>query len=203
MVGGVGPHRAARREGAAVVVTTTTKAWWGEPTERSASPGRNAPSLRSSLSAVRWPLGRAPSPCWPPPCACCPCPGLLDTWRQGLVVLAVEALLGVVGLIAPGPGRRPRGGCGPWPVAWRRPAWPSWAWPGRRGCSAATTSRSPRGVAAGAVSRGAIGLRRRVHRPRTVGDHLANACGCRPARSSPPRPPCSVSSRSTPCGPSS
>lgn len=38
-----------------------------------------------------------------------PLPALLESWRQGLTVLALEVLLGLVGLLAPGPGRRPTG----------------------------------------------------------------------------------------------
>jgi len=38
-----------------------------------------------------------------------PLPALLESWRQGLLVLGVEVLLGLVGLLAPGPGRRPTG----------------------------------------------------------------------------------------------
>ena len=38
-----------------------------------------------------------------------PLPALLDTWRQGLTVLGVEVLLGLVGLLAPGRGRAPEG----------------------------------------------------------------------------------------------
>jgi energy-coupling factor transport system ATP-binding protein len=36
-------------------------------------------------------------------------PALLQNWRQGLAVLTVEALLGLVGLLAPGRGRAPSG----------------------------------------------------------------------------------------------
>lgn len=38
-----------------------------------------------------------------------PLPALLDTWRQGLFVLAVEVLLGLIGLLAPGRGNAPHG----------------------------------------------------------------------------------------------
>ena len=67
-----------------------------------------------------------------------PLPALLGSWRQGLVVLGVELVLGLIGLIAPGPGRRPRGRLrgvlarlAPAAVAVAGVAWSAWLLGGR------------------------------------------------------------------------
>ncbi|WP_254666530.1 ATP-binding cassette domain-containing protein [Humibacillus sp. DSM 29435] len=100
---------AARREGAGVVVTTHDEGVV-ERADRTVALTRPACSEqqpepeRRSLVARAGPLALLAA-------ALCvlPLPALLDTWRQGLVVLSVEVLLGLVGLLAVGTGRRPRG----------------------------------------------------------------------------------------------
>ena len=100
---------AASREGTGVVVTTHDEGVVGgaDRTVTLARPERGElppEPERRPLVARAGPLALLAA-------ALCvlPLPALLDTWRQGLVVLAVELLLGLVGLIAVGTGRRPRG----------------------------------------------------------------------------------------------
>lgn len=100
---------AARREGTGVVVTTHDEGVVGgadrtvvlvrpERSERPPEPERRPLVARAGPLAL---LAAA--------LCVLPLPALLDTWRQGLFVLAVEVLLGAVGLISVGTGRRPRG----------------------------------------------------------------------------------------------
>ena len=100
---------AARDEGAAVVVTTHDPGVVDDADRvvHLAAPAQPAPDPepeRRPLLARVGPLALLAS-------ALCvlPLPALLDTWRQGLAVLAVELVLGLVGLLAPGPGRPPEG----------------------------------------------------------------------------------------------
>ncbi|MEO5744645.1 MAG: ATP-binding cassette domain-containing protein [Terracoccus sp.] len=100
---------AARREGAGVVVTTHDEGVV-ERADRTVAVNRPERSEqqpepeRRSLVARAGPLALLAA-------ALCvlPLPALLETWRQGLVVLSVEVLLGLVGLTAVGAGRRPPG----------------------------------------------------------------------------------------------
>ncbi|GAA2741171.1 hypothetical protein GCM10009868_06250 [Terrabacter aerolatus] len=98
---------AARAEGAAVVVTTHDPGVVDDADHvvRLDAPPQPAPDPepeRRPLVARAGPLSLLAA-------ALCvlPLPALLDTWRQGLAVLIVEVLLGLVGLLAPGPGRAP------------------------------------------------------------------------------------------------
>ncbi|MHA3837729.1 ATP-binding cassette domain-containing protein [Terrabacter sp. AAH1] len=100
---------AARDEGAAVVVTTHDPGVVDDADrvvtlEAPAQPEPDpAPERRPLLSRVG-PLALLAA-------ALCvlPLPALLDSWRQGLFVLGVEVLLGLLGLLAPGRGRAPKG----------------------------------------------------------------------------------------------
>lgn len=100
---------AARGEGAAVVVTTHDPGVVDDADHvvRLSAPPQPPPDPepeRRPLLARAGPLALLAA-------ALCvlPLPALLDTWRQGLAVLAVEVVLGLVGLLAPGPGRAPAG----------------------------------------------------------------------------------------------
>jgi energy-coupling factor transport system permease/ATP-binding protein len=100
---------AARDEGAAVVVTTHDPGVVDDADRvvRLAAPAQPSPDPgpeRHPLLARVGPLALLGA-------ALCvlPLPALLDTWRQGLAVLAVEIVLGLVGLLAPGHGRAPEG----------------------------------------------------------------------------------------------
>lgn len=100
---------AARDEGAAVVVTTHDPAVVDDADRvvRLEPPPQPAPDRepeRRTLLARVGPLALLAA-------ALCvlPLPALLDSWRQGLLVLGVEILLGLVGLLAPGRGRAPQG----------------------------------------------------------------------------------------------
>ena len=104
-----GVLEAARREGSAVVTTThdpgvVTRADRTLELSRPVQPPPDPVAERRPLIARAGPLALVAA-------ALCvlPLPGLLDTWRQGLAVLTVEVLLALLGLLAPGPGRRPRG----------------------------------------------------------------------------------------------
>jgi energy-coupling factor transport system ATP-binding protein len=99
----------ARREGSAVVVTThdagvVSAADRVVAVERPAQPASDEEPERRPLIARAGPLSLLVA-------ALCvlPLPALLESWRQGLAVLAVEVLLALVGLLAPGTGRRPTG----------------------------------------------------------------------------------------------
>jgi energy-coupling factor transport system ATP-binding protein len=100
---------AARGEGAAVVVTTHDPAVVDDVDRvvrleaPSAPPPDPQPERRPLLARVG-PLALLAA-------ALCvlPLPALLDSWRQGLAVLAVEVVLGLVGLLAPGRGSAPQG----------------------------------------------------------------------------------------------
>lgn len=100
---------AAREEGAAVVVTTHDQGVVDDADRvvHVTAPVQPAPDPepeRRPLLARVGPLALLAA-------AFCvlPLPGLLDSWRQGLVVLAAEVALGLVGLLAPGNGRAPHG----------------------------------------------------------------------------------------------
>lgn len=100
---------AARAEGAAVVVTTHDPGVVDDADRvvHVAPPPQPAPDPvpeRRPLLARVGPLALLAAAF----CAL-PLPGLLDTWRQGLAVLAAELVLALVGLLAPGPGRAPEG----------------------------------------------------------------------------------------------
>lgn len=100
---------AARDEGAAVVVTTHDSGVVDDadrvvrlaaPTQPPADPEPERHPLLSRVGPLAL-LGAA--------LCVLPLPALLETWRQGLAVLAVEVVLGLVGLLAPGRGRAPEG----------------------------------------------------------------------------------------------
>ncbi|MGO4599893.1 ATP-binding cassette domain-containing protein [Terrabacter sp. 2RAF25] len=100
---------AARDEGSAVVVTTHDPAVVDDADrvvrlEPPAQPPPDPEPERRSLLARVGPLALLAA-------ALCvlPLPALLDSWRQGLLVLGVEVLLGLAGLLAPGSGRAPQG----------------------------------------------------------------------------------------------
>ncbi|MEW1952608.1 ATP-binding cassette domain-containing protein [Terrabacter sp. NPDC080008] len=100
---------AAREEGAAVVVTTHDPGVVDDAdrvvrvTAPTQPPPDPEPERRPLLARVG-PLALLAA-------ALCvlPLPALLDSWRQGLVVLAAEIVLGLLGLLAPGVGRAPEG----------------------------------------------------------------------------------------------
>ena len=105
----VGVLEAARDEGAALVVTTHDDGAIerADRTLRLSAP----PQQPGPAEAERRPLvARAgPLALLAVGLSVLPLPALLDTWRQGLAVLGVEVVLGLLALIAPGPGRRPVG----------------------------------------------------------------------------------------------
>ena len=100
---------AARDEGAAVVVTTHDPGVVDDADRvvELAAPTQPPPDPEPE----RHPLLARVGPLALLGAALCvlPLPALLDTWRQALAVLAVEVLLGLVGLLAPGHGRAPEG----------------------------------------------------------------------------------------------
>lgn len=100
---------AAREEGAAVVVTTHDPGVVDDADRvvHVTAPVQPAPDPEPERRPL---LGRV-GPLALLAAAFCvlPLPALLDTWRQGLVVLAAEVALGLVGLLAPGNGRPPQG----------------------------------------------------------------------------------------------
>ncbi|KRB47410.1 ATP-binding cassette domain-containing protein [Terrabacter sp. Root181] len=100
---------AARDEGAAVVVTTHDPGVVDDAdgVVELAAPNQPPPDPEPE----RHPLLARVGPLALLGAALCvlPLPALLDTWRQALAVLAVEVLLGLVGLLAPGHGRAPEG----------------------------------------------------------------------------------------------
>jgi energy-coupling factor transport system ATP-binding protein len=105
----IGTIEAARREGAGVLVTThdpgvVSRADHEVPLRRPPQPPPDPEPERRPLLARVGPLALLVA-------ALCvlPLPALLGSWRQGLVVLGVELVLGLVGMLAPGPGRRPQG----------------------------------------------------------------------------------------------
>jgi energy-coupling factor transport system ATP-binding protein len=105
----MGTLEAARREGAGVLVTThdpgvVDRSDHEVELRRPPQPPADPEPERRPLLARVGPLALLLA-------ALCvlPLPALLGSWRQGLVVLAVELTLGLVGLMAPGPGRRPQG----------------------------------------------------------------------------------------------
>lgn len=118
----MGVLEAARAEGSAVLVTTHDAGVVGGadrtihldppavPTGPSTqtSPtdglGRTGESTRRPLLARVGPLALLVAAL-----SVLPLPALLQNWRQGFAVLAVEVLLGSIGLLAPGRGRAPRG----------------------------------------------------------------------------------------------
>ncbi|MEO6999677.1 MAG: ATP-binding cassette domain-containing protein [Terracoccus sp.] len=124
---------AARREGAGVVVTTHDEGVV-EGADRTVTLDRPERSEQPPAPERR-PLVSRAGPLALLAAALCvlPLPALLDTWRQGLFVLTVELLLGAVGLISVGTGRRPRGRLGalarrlaPAGLAVVGVAWSSW-----------------------------------------------------------------------------
>jgi len=100
---------AARDEGAAVVVTTHDPGLVDDAdgVVELAAPNQPPPDPEPE----RHPLLARVGPLALLGAALCvlPLPALLDTWRQALAVLTVEVLLGLVGLLAPGHGRAPKG----------------------------------------------------------------------------------------------
>ncbi len=134
----MGTLEAARREGAGVLVTThdpgvVARADREVTLRRPPQPAPDPEPERRPLLARVGPLALLAA-------ALCvlPLPALLGSWRQGLVVLGVELTLGLVGLIAPGPGRRPQGRLrgvltrlAPAVVAVAGVAWSAWLLGGR------------------------------------------------------------------------
>ncbi|GAA2148763.1 energy-coupling factor transport system ATP-binding protein [Humibacillus xanthopallidus] len=134
----MGTLEAARREGAGVLVTThdpgvVDRADHEVALVRPPQPAADPEPERRPLLARVGPLALLVA-------ALCvlPLPALLGSWRQGLLVLAVELTLGLVGLLAPGPGRRPEGRLrgvlarlAPAVVAVAGVAWSAWLLGGR------------------------------------------------------------------------
>ncbi|MDC5695970.1 ATP-binding cassette domain-containing protein [Intrasporangium calvum] len=105
----MGILEASRDEGAALVVTTHDDGAIGRADEtlRLTAPPPSPPPAtpeRRPLVARVGPLALLAVGL-----SVLPLPALLESWRQGLAVLGVELLLGVIGLLAPGSGRRPVG----------------------------------------------------------------------------------------------
>jgi energy-coupling factor transport system ATP-binding protein len=119
----MGVLQLAQREGTAVLVTThdagvTERAERVRPVVKPAAPDATravgaggAPGVASPTEPERRPLLSRPGPLslLAVGLAVLPLPALLGNWRHGLAVLTVEVLLGLVGLVAPGPGRAPTG----------------------------------------------------------------------------------------------
>lgn len=105
----MGVLEAARAEGSAVLVTThdTGVVERAERTVRLEAPH----AAHAGEEPTRLPLLARVGPLALLVAALCvlPLPALLENWRQGLAVLAAEVVLGMIGLLAPGPGRRPEG----------------------------------------------------------------------------------------------
>jgi len=134
----MGTLEAARREGAGVLVTThdrrvVDRADHEVRLRRPPQPAADARPERRPLLGRVGPLALLIA-------ALCvlPLPALLGSWRQGLFVLVVELALGLVGLLAPGPGRRPEGRLrgvlarlAPAAVAVAGVAWSAWLLGGR------------------------------------------------------------------------
>ncbi|MGW5241141.1 ATP-binding cassette domain-containing protein [Monashia sp. NPDC004114] len=129
---------AARREGSAVVVTTHDPGVVARAdrvaalTQPEQPPADPEPERRPLLARV------GPLALLLAALSVLPLPALLSSWRQGLAVLAVEVVLGVVGLVAPGPGRRPQGRLrgvlarlAPAAIAVAGVAWSAWLLGGR------------------------------------------------------------------------
>lgn len=180
-----GVLEAARREGAAVVVTThdagvVARADRVRAVRRPEQPPADPVPERRTLVSRAGPLSLVAA-------ALCvlPLPALLDTWRQGLVVLGVEVLLTAVALVAPagdGGGRRPVGRLrgvlarlAPAVLAVAGVAWSAWLLGGRDLEVAAGAALRvlclllPSAVVVGAID------------PDALGDHLAQRLGL-PAR---------------------
>jgi energy-coupling factor transport system ATP-binding protein len=106
----MGVLEAARAEGSAVLVTTHDGGVvaGADRTIRLEAPADPAPEpdepTRRPLLARVGPLALLVAAL-----SVLPLPALLENWRQGLAVLGVEVLLGLVGLLAPGRGRAPHG----------------------------------------------------------------------------------------------
>lgn len=105
----MGVLEAARGEGAALVVTTHDEGAINRADETvhlTAPPQQPAPAepeRRPLVSRV------GPLALLAVGLSVLPLPALLESWRQGLAVLGAELILGLVGLLAPGAGRRPVG----------------------------------------------------------------------------------------------
>ncbi|WP_324141715.1 ATP-binding cassette domain-containing protein [Intrasporangium sp.] len=105
----VGVLEAARDEGAALVVTTHDDGAIdrADQTLRLSAPQPGpAPAEPERLPLV---ARAGPLALLAVGLSVLPLPAVLETWRQGLAVLGVEVILGLLALIAPGPGRRPTG----------------------------------------------------------------------------------------------
>jgi len=102
---------AARDEGAAVVVTTHDPGVVDDADRVVHVTPPTQPAPDPDPVPDRHPLLARVGPLALLAAALCvlPLPGLLESWRQGLVVLAAELALGLVGLLAPGAGRAPEG----------------------------------------------------------------------------------------------
>jgi energy-coupling factor transport system ATP-binding protein len=105
----MGVLQAAQREGAGVVVTTHDAgairlAGRTVMLSRPAETPRTLEPERRPLVARAGPLALLAAGL-----SVLPLPALIDSWRHGLAVLTVEVVLTAIGLLAPGPGRRPRG----------------------------------------------------------------------------------------------
>jgi energy-coupling factor transport system ATP-binding protein len=105
----MGTLEAARREGSGVLVTTHDSGVI-ERSDHEIALSR-PPQPPADPEPERRPLLARVGPLALLVAALCvlPLPALLGSWREGLVVLAVELTLGFVGLVAPGPGRPPQG----------------------------------------------------------------------------------------------
>ncbi|WP_404389147.1 ATP-binding cassette domain-containing protein [Humibacillus xanthopallidus] len=134
----MGTLEAARREGAGVLVTTHDPGVVARADREVAL--RRPPQPPPDPEPERQPLLARVGPLALLVAALCvlPLPALLGSWRQGLVVLGVELTLGLIGLIAPGPGRRPQGRLrgvlarlAPAAVAVAGVAWSAWLLGGR------------------------------------------------------------------------
>ncbi len=114
----VGVLEAVREAGSAVVVATHDDGLRARTTSTTLLPLRSGDPLRAPSGGSAQPVAGSrrslAARCGPlsllvASLLVLPLPGLVDTWRQALVVLAAEVLLGLVALSAPGPGPLPAG----------------------------------------------------------------------------------------------
>ena len=116
----------------------TTPEWCRGPTTRFRSAARRSRHPTPSRSADRCSHASARSPCSSQRSACCPCRRCSARGARASSCSASSSVLGLVGMLAPGPGRRPQGRLrgvlarlAPAVVAVAGVAWSAWLLGGR------------------------------------------------------------------------